>query len=84
MGVTRTYTHYEILGVPQNASTAQIKKAFREKVKRYHPDATPGVDGTRFRAIVEAWRVLSNPHKRKQYDRELAHSAPQRIWYRTN
>ncbi len=78
----RAYTHYEILGVPQNASLAQIKKAFREKVKRYHPDATPGVDGTRFRAIVEAWNVLSNPRKRKEYDRELSESAPEKNWYR--
>lgn len=75
----RTYTHYEVLGVPQNAPLAQIKKAFREKVKIYHPDRTPGVDGTRFQAIVQAWETLSDPWKRKAYDRELLKAAKEKL-----
>ena len=71
----RKYTHYEILGVQQDASTSIIKKAFRKKVKLYHPDRTPGVDGSRFQAIVEAWDILSDPWKRKNYDRELLQAA---------
>ncbi|MBI4165317.1 MAG: J domain-containing protein [Acidobacteria bacterium] len=78
----RKYTHYEMLGVPQGATKAVIKNAFREKVKLYHPDLTPGVDGSRFQAIVEAWDVLSDPWKRKNYDRELQESAPEKTWNR--
>lgn len=78
----RAYTHYEILGVSPDASAAQIKRAFREKVKIYHPDKTPGMDGTRFRAIMEAWRVLSDPKKRAEYDRELVEARPETSWYR--
>lgn len=71
----RTYSHYEILGVRPDAPLAEIKKSFREKVKIYHPDRTPGVEGTRFQAIVEAWDILSDPIKRKLYDRELQKAA---------
>jgi curved DNA-binding protein CbpA len=71
----RKYTHYELLGVRQDAAAIEIKKAFRQKVKLYHPDRTPGVDGSRFQAIVEAWDTLSDPWKRKIYDRELLKSA---------
>lgn len=65
------YTYYEVLGVPRGSSEMQIKRAFRELARKYHPDMTPGVEGTRFRAIVEAYRVLSNPRKRRMYDREI-------------
>ena len=71
----RKFTHYELLGVRQDAAPAEIKKAFRKKVKLYHPDHTPGVDGSRFQAIVEAWDILSDPIKRRIYDRELLNSA---------
>lgn len=71
----RKYTHYELLGVRQDAPPAEIKKAFREKVKIYHPDRTPGIDGSRFQSIVEAWDVLSDPIKRRIYDRELLKSS---------
>jgi molecular chaperone DnaJ len=77
----RKYTHYQMLGVSQDATTTVIKKAFREKVKLYHPDRTPGVDGSRFQAIVEAWDTLSDPWKRKNYDRELLQSTPEKKWY---
>jgi len=71
----RKYTHYELLGVRPEASAEEIKKAFRQKVKIYHPDRTPGVDGSRFQSIIEAWDVLSDPIKRRIYDRELLKSA---------
>jgi len=67
----RKYTHYELLGVRQDAPLTAIKKAFRDKVKIYHPDRTPGIDGGRFQSIVEAWDTLSDPIKRRIYDREL-------------
>jgi molecular chaperone DnaJ len=79
----RAYTYYEILGVSHDASAAQIKRAFREKVKIYHPDKTPGVDGTKFRSIMEAWEVLSNPKKRIEYDREIVEARPETNWYQT-
>lgn len=82
-GGMRKHTHYEMLGVQQDATTAEIKKAFRAKVKLYHPDRTPGVDGSRFQAIVEAWDILSDAWKRKNYDAELRKSAPEKNWYRT-
>ncbi len=74
----RTYTHYELLGVKPDAPLAEIKKAFREKVKIYHPDRTPGIEGTRFQAIVEAWDVLSDPIRRRIYDRQLLKEAKER------
>ena len=77
----RTYTHYGLLGVRPDASVAEIKKAFREKVKLYHPDRTPGVDGSRFQAIMEAWGVLSDPIKRKIYDRQLQKAAEEKDPY---
>ena len=78
----RTYTHYGLLGIRPDASEAEIKKAFREKVKLYHPDRTPGVDGSRFQAIMEAWDILSDPIKRKIYDRQLQKAAQEKDPYR--
>jgi curved DNA-binding protein CbpA len=69
------FSYYEVLGVPRGSSETEIKQAFRKLARKYHPDMTPGVEGTRFRAIVEAYRVLSNPLKRQKYDRELARTA---------
>ena len=76
----RTYTHYEILGVPRDASKAQIKAAFRGLAKKFHPDVLPGLEGTKFQKIVEAYRVLSDPLKRKAYDLEAADAEHRRIW----
>lgn len=59
--------YYGILGVPENASPEEIKKAFRELAKKYHPDA-PGGDQEKFKEILEAYRVLSDPKLRKEYD----------------
>ncbi len=70
-GRMRVYTHYEILGVPRVASREEIRSAFRRLVKKYHPDMTPGVEGSRFRQIMDAYKTLSNPRARKAYDRHL-------------
>ena len=67
----RSYTHYDLLGVGASATGAEIRRRFRELVKKYHPDVTPGVEGKKFRQIMEAYRTLSNPRTRKIYDREL-------------
>lgn len=65
------YTYYELLGVSATATGVEIRRRFRELVKKYHPDVTPGVEGKKFREIMDAYRILSNPRTRKVYDREL-------------
>lgn len=63
--------YYSILGVPRNASTEDIKRAFRRLARETHPDANPGDSSAegRFRAIAEAYEVLSDPGRRRSYDR---------------
>jgi len=62
--------YYDLLGVNKNASEAEIKKAFRNQAKKYHPDANPDNPDaeTRFKEVNEAYDVLSDPQKRQQYD----------------
>ena len=61
---------YQVLGVPDSASQADIKKAYRRLAKQYHPDANPDNPkaAERFKEISEAHSVLSDAEKRKQYD----------------
>jgi len=63
--------YYQILGVDRNASLAEIKRAYRQLARRYHPDLNPG-DKTaeeRFKLISEAYQVLSDSQKRAEYNR---------------
>ena len=62
--------YYKILGVEKNASTDDIKKAFRKGAVKYHPDKNPNNKAAedKFKEINEAQEVLSNPDKRKRYD----------------
>ena len=62
--------YYAVLGVPAAATQDQIKRAYRKLAKKYHPDANPGdkTAGERFKALSEAYSVLSNADKRKHYD----------------
>jgi molecular chaperone DnaJ len=62
---------YKILGVEKKATQEEIKKAYRKLARQYHPDRNPGDEKaeSRFKEISGAYDVLSDPDKRKQYDR---------------
>jgi len=62
--------YYNILGVSKNASQDEIKKAFRQLARKYHPDVNPGDKEAeeKFKEINEAFQILGDPEKREQYD----------------
>ncbi|HBG46772.1 MAG TPA: hypothetical protein DDW94_07255 [Deltaproteobacteria bacterium] len=63
--------YYEILGIPRNASEDEIKKAYRNLARQFHPDLHPDKRKemeAKFKEINEAYHVLSNPKKRSDYD----------------
>ena len=67
--------YYEVLGVDKNADEATIKKAYRQLAKKYHPDANPGEEAAaKFKEASEAYAVLSDAEKRRQYD-QFGHAA---------
>ena len=68
--------YYEVLGVDKNADDAAIKKAYRQLAKKYHPDMNPGDAEAekKFKEASEAYAVLSDPEKKRQYD-QFGHAA---------
>lgn len=62
--------YYAVLGVPKTATAEEIKKAYRKLARQYHPDANPGNKETeeKFKAVSEAYDVLSDVKRRKEYD----------------
>jgi len=64
-------THYEVLGVAPSAPADEVRRAYRARIKAAHPDARGGRDDGDSAAITEAWRVLSDPGRRLDYDRAL-------------
>ncbi|NEP15680.1 MAG: J domain-containing protein [Leptolyngbya sp. SIO4C1] len=70
-------TYYELLGLKPNASVQQIRRAYRDLSKLYHPDTTelPGAIATRkFQILNEAYATLSSPEKRLLYDQQIGYS----------
>ena len=68
--------YYNILGIDASAKSDEIKRAYRQMARRYHPDVNPGDKNAeeKFKSVGEAYEVLSDPNKRAQYDRFL------RVW----
>jgi len=67
------FNHYQVLGVPRNASLDSIKKAYKTLAKKYHPDVNPGSKfyEDHFKKVNAAYAVLSDPVKRQVYDAKL-------------
>ncbi len=70
-------TYYGLLGLYPSASSIEIRQAYRELSKRYHPDTTDlptAIATTKFQQLNEAYATLSNPERRLAYDQKLAYS----------
>ncbi|MBK9175582.1 MAG: J domain-containing protein [Flavobacteriales bacterium] len=80
---TLRYDHYKVLGVPRDADTRSIKRAYRERVKQWHPDRNESSQAAEvFHALHEAYATLSDAESRADYDerlrfyREAGHAIP--------
>lgn len=62
--------YFEILGVTQDASAAEVKQAYRQLARKYHPDLNPGDKAAeeQFKLLGEAYEILSDPERRSQYE----------------
>lgn len=72
-----TSNHYTLLGLHPSASIVEIRRAYRELSKRYHPDTTDlaaQVATEKFHQLNEAYATLSNPDRRKNYDQKVGYS----------
>src|SRR5688572_7530980 len=74
MAVKRDY--YEVLGVERNANEDEVRRAYRRLARQYHPDVNKDTGSdSRFKEINEAYEVLSDVEKRRNYDR-FGHAVP--------
>uniref|UniRef100_A0A2M4CWT6 Putative molecular chaperone dnaj superfamily n=1 Tax=Anopheles darlingi TaxID=43151 RepID=A0A2M4CWT6_ANODA len=81
-------SHYEVLQVPANATTEEIRKSYQTLALQYHPDkrkggndGTEGSETENFIRIDEAWKVLRDEHKRRVYDAELMQQSCQEEYF---
>src|ERR1700677_2397325 len=71
--------YYKVMGVARDATEAQIKQAYRELARKYHPDVSKEKDAeARFKEVGEAYEVLKSPEKRAAYDQLVKTIAPDR------
>jgi molecular chaperone DnaJ len=70
--------YYEVLGVSQNASNSELKKAFKKLAMKYHPDRNPDdpAANEKFKEAAEAYEILSDPEKKSAYD-QFGHAGVQ-------
>jgi curved DNA-binding protein CbpA len=66
-----TMNFYVVLGIAEDADSDTIRSAFRALARRYHPDAGAGSSTAEFRRALEAYETLSDPSRRRLYDRHL-------------
>lgn len=72
----KSKNYYEILQVAHDATQEEIKKAFREQAKIWHPDVNKSSDATeKMQSITEAYNVLSDVNKRREYDKRIANNS---------
>ena len=72
MASAQKTNYYDILGVSQNATSSEIRKAFQQKARKLHPDINKAPDAEeRFKEVSEAYAVLSDEQKRRRYDASL-------------
>ncbi len=64
-------TYYELLGIPVDATPPEIKRAYRQLARQYHPDSGNTTDSVQFVAITEAYQTLIDENLRAVYDRQL-------------
>jgi len=75
MAQPTTRNYYKVLGITQKTSKAEVKKRYRELARKYHPDTNSGSKTAedKFKIISEAYEVISDAKKRKEYDRQRSY-----------
>ena len=72
--------YYDVLGVAPDAGADEIKRAYRQLARRYHPDISGDDRGAAFLEVSRAYEVLANPHRRRTYDAALRPGTPRIDW----